>query len=172
MNNGIKLLHLFSIGLYQWRTILLLCEIYITSWFMNYRNHFTSYISKDTVLTVTSCFVCRDLKSINHLWINPISNRLYRFKFYLTIVNKTLRHYHSWLARQYIAAACVVLFWEDLNGQYYAALAKKSDSIYDKLWNKSYCFLFYFPNMSRDMWFPRKWQFDMNRLRRAYAASF
>ena len=28
MNNGIKLLHLFSIGLYPWRTILLLCEIY------------------------------------------------------------------------------------------------------------------------------------------------
>ena len=29
MNNGIKLPHLFSIGLYPWRTILLLCEIYI-----------------------------------------------------------------------------------------------------------------------------------------------
>ena len=29
MNNGIKLLHLFSIGLYPWRTILLLCEIYM-----------------------------------------------------------------------------------------------------------------------------------------------
>ena len=28
MNNGIKLLHLFSIGLYPLRTILLLCEIY------------------------------------------------------------------------------------------------------------------------------------------------
>ena len=28
MNNDIKLLHLFSIGLYPWRTILLLCEIY------------------------------------------------------------------------------------------------------------------------------------------------
>ena len=28
MNNGIKLLHQFSIGLYPWQTILLLCEIY------------------------------------------------------------------------------------------------------------------------------------------------
>ena len=34
MNNGIKLLHLFSIGLYPLRTILLLSEIYIICAFL------------------------------------------------------------------------------------------------------------------------------------------
>ena len=85
-----------------------------------------------------------------------------------------------WLAQQYIihwpssAAACVVLLLGISSpGNIVVALEKKSDSIYmyDKLLNKRDCF-FFSPKMSRDMWFPIMWHFDMNRLRRAYAAYF
>ena len=31
-----------------------------------------------------------------------VGSRVYKLMFYLTIVNKTLRHCHSWLARQYM----------------------------------------------------------------------
>ena len=60
--------------------------------------------------------VIRDLYWIHHLGINPIhriglihtsdlsiyisSSGVDKFMFYLTIVNKILRHCHSWLARQ------------------------------------------------------------------------
>ena len=67
---------------------------------------------------MTLCFVykvIRDLESIDHLCINPIrriglytsdisirisSNGVYKLKFYFKIVNKTRRHFHSWLAGQ------------------------------------------------------------------------
>ena len=65
---------------------------------------------------VMSCLqVIRDLESIDHLCINPIrriglihsdisipvsSCEVYTLVFYLAIVNKVLRHCHSWLARQ------------------------------------------------------------------------
>ena len=58
-------------------------------------------------VTVTSCFVYKvimDLESKDHLCINPIRISLsgvYKLIFYLTIVNKTRRHCHSWLAGQY-----------------------------------------------------------------------
>ena len=73
-------------------------------------------------VTVTSCFVykvIRDLESIDHLCINPIrmigfihkrsidSRKLklsVHVSVYLAIVNKALRHCHSWLARQYVYA--------------------------------------------------------------------
>ena len=51
----------------------------------------------------------QDLKSIDHVCINPNTKVIYRFTlaqveyrlmFYFTIVNKTLRHRNSWLARQ------------------------------------------------------------------------
>ena len=52
------------------------------------------------------------LESIDYMYINPIrrigsidsvsSSRVYKLMFYLTIVNKTRRHCHSWLARQYL----------------------------------------------------------------------
>ena len=66
---------------------------------------------------MTTCFVfkvIRDLESIDHLYIDPIhrigfihndlsirvsSSGVYKFMFNLTIVNKILRHCHSWLAR-------------------------------------------------------------------------
>ena len=70
---------------------------------------------------MTSCFVykvIRDLLSIDHLCINPILRiglihkrsidsllvqvKCTRFVFYLAILNKVLRHCHSWLARQYL----------------------------------------------------------------------
>ena len=57
-----------------------------------------------------SCFVykvIRDLELIDHLCINPIQisihislSGVYKLMFYLTIVNKTRRHCHSWLAGQ------------------------------------------------------------------------
>ena len=79
---------------------------------------------------MTSCFVykvIRDLKSIDHLCINPIlriglindlsirghSSEVYKFEFYLAIVNKVLRHYHSWLARQYISQTNLWLTFEE-----------------------------------------------------------
>ena len=63
---------------------------------------------------MTPCLVyniTRDLELIDHLCINPIrsdisirisSSGVYKLMFYLLIVNKTFRHCHSWLARQYI----------------------------------------------------------------------
>ena len=69
-------------------------------------------------VTVTSCFaykVIRDLLSMAHLCINPIlrmglihkcsfdlgnSSEVYTLLSYLENVNKVLRHFHSWLARQ------------------------------------------------------------------------
>ena len=49
MNNGIKLLHLFSIGLYPWRTILLLCDINTMHLWNN--NTWMDYIA-------CRCYVC------------------------------------------------------------------------------------------------------------------
>ena len=69
-------------------------------------------------VTVTPCFiykVIRDLESIDHLCINPIRriglihelsfdscnpSKVYKLVSNLAIVNKVLRHCHSWLARQ------------------------------------------------------------------------
>ena len=64
------------------------------------------------------CLQCyQDLKSIDHLCIKPIrrtglihkwsidsrcSSGDYKLMFYLTIVNKTRCHCHSWLAEQYL----------------------------------------------------------------------
>ena len=70
-------------------------------------------MSCQTRVTVTSYFVYKviwDLKSIDHLCINPILDEintqviylfaLFKLLLYLTIVNKILRQCHSWLARQ------------------------------------------------------------------------
>ena len=76
-------------------------------------------LSSQPRVTVTPFFVykvIRDLESIDHLCIDPIrriglihkwsidsrySSGVYKLMFYLTIVNKVLRHCHSLLARQY-----------------------------------------------------------------------
>ena len=76
-------------------------------------------------VTVTSCLVykvIRDLESIDHLCINPIrmigfihkrsidSRKLklsVHVSVYLALVNKALRHCHSWLARP----VCVCKIW-------------------------------------------------------------
>ena len=58
MNNGIKLLHLFSIGLYPWRTILLLCEIYM------YPNEVRSSLLYHTIHVVTPICTLRNLSII------------------------------------------------------------------------------------------------------------
>ena len=61
-------------------------------------------------VTVTPCSVYKvimDLESIDHLCINIyisdllihiISSEVYTLVFYLAILNKVLRHCHSWLA--------------------------------------------------------------------------
>ena len=46
MNNGIKLLHRFYIGLYPWRTILLPCDIYTCYYIENCLYLHDSYITK------------------------------------------------------------------------------------------------------------------------------
>ena len=67
---------------------------------------------------VTFCFkAIRDLKSIDHLFVDPIHRIglihkcsldsrwlkwIVQVNVYLTIVSKLFRHCHLWLARQYI----------------------------------------------------------------------
>ena len=75
-------------------------------------------------VTVASCFVYRVIRYYNRyitcvlilsaekhlytsdLWIRVWSSGVYKLMFYLTIVNKIVRHCHSWLARQYLLYFC------------------------------------------------------------------